>query len=176
MRIRPLYDPVYQPTLTDTEKKDLLTERIPAAAVAAAVPIGLLMRRLPGGKQLKRIGAAMGLGAASSAGGFLAVRTVKNIAARQQQKKALNLSPLKPGETLQMGPEGKRGVWRTLGKNSVFIQVKPRESVPQAIRRTENKYSVEGHEAHIEQALPLRPRKVKGQGLLANRSRLWRWG
>ena len=50
---------------------------------------------------------------------------------------AVPIEPLKKGEVLEIGPEGKRGVWRTIGANPIFIEVSKGESVPEAVRRAE---------------------------------------
>lgn len=47
------------------------------------------------------------------------------------------LEALKKGEVLVIGPEGKRGVWRDIGGNPVFVEVQQGESVPKAIKRVE---------------------------------------
>jgi len=44
---------------------------------------------------------------------------------------------LRKGEEIGFGPGGKRGVWRTIGGNPIFIEVRKGESVPQAVRRTQ---------------------------------------
>lgn len=44
---------------------------------------------------------------------------------------------LKKGETLEVGPGGQRGVWRSIDGRAIFIPVKQGESVPQAVKRTE---------------------------------------
>ena len=44
---------------------------------------------------------------------------------------------LKKGEVLEIGPEGKRGVWRTIGANPIFIEVQQGESVPEAVKRAQ---------------------------------------
>ena len=49
---------------------------------------------------------------------------------------AAPIDPLKKGETIEIGPEGKRGVWRTIGGNPIFIEVEKGESIPEAVRRT----------------------------------------
>ena len=125
-RNRTVYAPKYQPLVTEEERRDLVGERMPMAALAAAIPVGILLRRTPFKQQTKQIAQAVGLGAAASAGSFLGVRAIKNARIRQRQKKALDLSPLKPGEPLQIGPGGRRGVWRAVGAKSLFIEAKPK--------------------------------------------------
>ena len=42
---------------------------------------------------------------------------------------------MKKGEVLEIGPEGKRGVWRNVGGTPIFIEVQKGESVPEAVKR-----------------------------------------
>lgn len=44
---------------------------------------------------------------------------------------------LKEHEEIQIGPEGKRGVWRTIGGRAIFIEVEKGESIPEAVGRVE---------------------------------------
>ena len=50
---------------------------------------------------------------------------------------AAPVEALKEGEVLEIGPEGKRGVWRSIGANPIFIEVARGESVPEAVRRAQ---------------------------------------
>jgi len=45
---------------------------------------------------------------------------------------------LKKGEVLEIGPDGKSGVWRNIGGNPIFIVVAKGESVPEAVRRAQS--------------------------------------
>lgn len=42
---------------------------------------------------------------------------------------------LKEQEEIGFGPEGKRGVWRTIGGRAVFIEVEKGESIPEAVKK-----------------------------------------
>lgn len=53
------------------------------------------------------------------------------------RKYAPSVEALKEGEVLEIGPDGKRGVWRSIGGNPIFIEVAKGESVPKAVRRVQ---------------------------------------
>jgi hypothetical protein len=64
--------------------------------------------------------------------------------------------PLAHEETLAMGPEGRRGVWRKSPGGSRFVEVLEGESVPQAIRRhwmARQQQTTPSAAPHLEQAV-----------------------
>ena len=121
--------------LSSGEKNQILFQKAPTAALATGLTALLAhkgnLKHIMNRTTLKQAG----LVATGAAGADALYNVGRQAVVRHKQKSALKMDPLKPGETLNFGPEGKRGVWRNVNGNSIFIEVRRGESIPQAIRR-----------------------------------------